>query len=1611
MSAESLDNTGGKPNGTKNDHLLYGNILHEDPLGVSNRRISILSDEIASAQMFGGDTSAKQQELQGEIDMRDYLMSRDYKDVYDHIHDAETNRFKSLSDVNRGAEITGDSYKDMPINTLIDKWAEAEDNNDKTTSGNIQDELQERLINIPTIAEDNNNRDTHGVTEDHKMDFIDVMHRDMMSRRKNVDNSETSSVQSGQESSVGVIDEEIDTTTPGEEGHRNEFYENEIDNTVKPEATPQNPAELLDEEIDTTTPGAEGHRNEGFENGYHAPIEQSKPTKIEVTEPKTVDPIEPEVTDDNVKPEGPLTAALNINISENIARAANREAEARLQQDKMDIDEKIERKTGGKGRVRKILAGIIPNMVLGMTKNYRLRKYRMEAEDRLTETLDFIDNDIPVDARAKAKQDLFDQFKSQYDESIHTESGEKRELLSSDHELAIGAKDLIRRYLNGEFRSDSDLEEARNRLINDYRNNHKDEAKEKFGEGELAVSDLVEIAKTASGMIEHGESADFVVDNIQFVVGEARSGARTEVRHNIVERAYQRLARSKFGSMASGATILAGVSMAMSIARYGGDSVVGAATKVGLVSFGAALISGFKKNKEIKDNRANHQIDLAEGRSYEKGKDSVRDKIDVYNYELASAKGLTEQLNSLSQQDTLANGGEEAVRAALGALAAIEARIRYSDDKKKDLLSYSNPSLVIQERLGLDIARAKAKSELSSHITPEMRQELGIGPDANIQEIINVLSGETIDIIDTNVSEKDAAFNKFKRKEVVKAGVRTAVIGAAIGILIQEGGAIIDNTRAGLIEQLWGANNIPVDGEMHNTILAGLFAGPDQVQHFGPSSDFIDNQLANNGGVLRLSSESSLIDNNNGTFDILDHNSNVMADNIPFNPDGSMPDTSIDQLRQLGLDVTANPVTINHQSVIDKVIKGDDFMDQFKDSDLVHFLKRFHYDNDTNGKFDLNELKLWWGGGGDGIDASGNYVFDVSHMKQDGSFADGLSTEWKTLAEAGELKLYITASTGTQSQALEVLISPDGIATIDPSSPAAELFSVEGSHAVFNGAFVEVGHKVEDLANGVERVGILATHVGNNDVLSHIQETIITPETIHNYDIITPGYDVVTDNFVEMSPVIPVESIDQMKRAFAKQLKNPEIYPMYYGVDNMKLVTDWLRENPERLKTRVQKVDAEGNVSWVESDGSPVERSVNRERKSITDYLDRQKQNNPSHMQTVEKIADSMKPMDKECRVAVNVPAWMEASNLNLWLEQFSSQVDKDGNPLDISKYELNVMVNRKTGSAPDNSVAVIENFIEKYKKDKGTTPNVNFYDIEIDPPNNNVGYARKLVTDAVLLRSIRRNNQDACLYIETEDADVVSADKKTVVNLIDKLDNNPQLDAVRGVQDRDPSKLKENDYLFMRRRACDFFELLARQKRFADTSNPYWNYKWNRVVTGGWNTGYTAEGYADIDGYNSVVAGEDMLIGEKLTMIRGDGNKPNLDVVGKVATRSDSSPRRFIQEVIEGKGAYEDFGNELTNKEIRDKTIPELMEVIKSHARISDTNKVDFSNYINAIHQWTNTVTGGSSVESEQMTRRILFMLGLKKEDYEIDNSNIVVKNWSNFAHSLDSYRKRATA
>ncbi len=498
---------------------------------------------------------------------------------------------------------------------------------------------------------------------------------------------------------------------------------------------------------------------------------------------------------------------------------------------------------------------------------------------------------------------------------------------------------------------------------------------------------------------------------------------------------------------------------------------------------------------------------------------------------------------------------------------------------------------------------------------------------------------------------------------------------------------------------------------------------------------------------------------------------------------------------------------------------------------------------------------------------------------------------------------------------------------------------------------------------------------------------------------------------VGMKPGEPT-TLPWEKLAFTPKLPESRLRDLYTSGVSLPALQAWLKEHPNRLQTYKKISNADGTEQWVDKDGKPVTRDIAREWETISVYLEGIKKNDPTYYEYLVTLSkeSTMPPMKDECRVSVNIPAWMEGKIIHNTLTEYTRQTDQSGNPLNPDVYEINIIVNRKTGAPPDTTVGEIQRFIEGNKA-QGKDFKINYVDVEFDPPNNNVGNARKVITDLTLLRSNQRAGATGQLYIESEDADLLHVDPHTVTNLVTKLDGNPHLDAVSGIQDRDPEILMKNDYLFLDRRMWDFIgTMLQRREKYRPENNPNWHNWWNRTITGGWNTGYTAESYALIGGHDSgLVMGEDTIIGEKISMIRGDGQNPNLDVVGTVPSRSDSSPRRFINEVITGKGAYSDtFGDEELNIRLKTATIDELLTMISPVARITPDNEGTFKNMIAwRLDQLKDLSV--NEVEAVKDFKLAMTFLGFKQGDYEITpDGHVNITSLEHIKQALEDYRQR---
>ena len=608
------------------------------------------------------------------------------------------------------------------------------------------------------------------------------------------------------------------------------------------------------------------------------------------------------------------------------------------------------------------------------------------------------------------------------------------------------------------------------------------------------------------------------------------------------------------------------------------------------------------------------------------------------------------------------------------------------------------------------------------------------------------------------------------------------------------------------------------------------------------------------------------------------------------------------------------------------------------------------------------------------------------------------------------------SATNANSEIYKMVVNRDALAKLSDGNIATELtgrqeiFTIGGADGKMG--TIEAGRLVPG-QNGTALQTFATirgstptpTVTGGITIPSFSVDAPIT-EAVHVTELIPPSEREIPIIPIPFAPRHPLE-------ALVPGIGVPEAPPVfYYGGENVEEAKEWIKANPQAHKPYKKSKDAEGNEIWVDVDGNPVIRDIQKERDEIEAYLKTLETKEPSHSKLINELAAKLPPMKEKTRAAVNVPAWLEGKNIRVLLNEYTKQVDKNGNELDPDLYEINIIVNRKTGTPSDNSVAEIERFKTEAQA-KGKNYNINYVDIEFDEPFNNVGNARRVITDTTLVRSLARPTQTGQLYIESEDADLLRVDPHTVSNLIDKLDFAPHLDAVRGIQDRLPETMMTNDYLFLYRRAQDFKEMLLRRGAYRPERNQAANYTWNRIITGGWNTGYTAQAYAMIGGYNPYqTKGEDMIMGERFSMARGDGTTPNTEVIGKVATRSDSSPRRYIWETASGKAAYgPDFEDENVNKELRDKTPEELMARISHLSRIDNANTTTFQSMLNSEYQFVRSTTP-NEMEAQKVTRAILGYLGLKREDYRFgSNGNLEIHKWDNVRDALNNYRTRHAA
>lgn len=1291
----------------------------------------------------------------------------------------------------------------------------------------------------------------------------------------------------------------------------------------------------------------------------------------------------------------PLTIAV-VDQSRDINAAARDYVETRIREENYEFAE-------NHGKIRKLLHNIWRGEN-GIATPYVRNKYyeegkRIAKENGITSL--YTDDKSLWEAATGA---TIDRFASEYDESIHLEAGERRKDLADDSPFGKSVKKLIENFAKGDSRlgDKKSFDEAKNRILrqlNQYGNGDG-----LIGEGDLKIDNIWEIAQAVKERIDHGESVDAVIQGMKIYSGESRSGVRTEAYQSKVDKVVEKVQSSRVGSLVRPGTIGLAAAVATGVWRVGKGSLVKALGVTVLPGGLTGVLSGVRECRRLGKERSVHSREMAQGGSFD-NESRRREEMDKFRYNTVSAEHLTNSLREFINRDDLS---PEELQKGYESLVEAASRTAMSDRERADFISYSSAENVEIERFDLDVAIAEAKVKLKGklgELPEEFRRDLGIDKNDTINDAINK-STELMQSLSEDKDKKDQLFKRLRLKNIAKSAAIGFASGLLAGVVVQEAAALFSSEYDGLLERAISGDT---KGD-RQTVLDAIFHREGSSGNTILSSDtYSSHSIGNGDGNVKLPDNYKFTYNDDGTANIIGPDNKLFAHNISFEANGSLSQSSQEYLQGKGVVIENLSSTVDGKELMSRDLSVNEYLDHYQ-SKTTNITRDFWYDNNTPGVSDGNELNLHWEERG----ADGSIRLSIADMTSDGSYYGYDGASWSDGAQNGSLKFAVSASIDNQDRVFMVDIAPDGSINIPPDSPVASLFSVdEHGQMEFNGAYGEVVSVQDVDSDGITHVAPMATMEGNNSITT-ISTPVEVPTNHIAYEakMTFPPMEVSKPNVVEGfgMPLPWIVTRKPLERLNKKE--DPFTYNYYGYGENRDL--QWMRKWVSGMggpRTRRQVEDASGKKHWVEADGSPVVRSVERERNTIYNYLNSEFSKNPEYKQKVASVMSSLGAMSDNCRVSVNIPAYMEADNLDRLLSQYIDQTDNKGEALEQSLFEINILVNRKKGTPEDDSVKVIESFIKKYAKlHNGVRPVVHYTNVELDPEDANVGFARKLLTDAVLQRSLDRNNQSQPLYIESEDADLMEVDKRTVFNLISKLDKNPHLDVVKGVEGRMPSIIKDNALLFMRRTAWEVFLFNARQKRFRDPRNPNWNSFSNRVLTGGWNCGYSAEAIAMIGGYESVRLGEDLPVGEKVSAMRGDGYYPNLDVIGSVPTRTESSPRRFINEIANKKPAYDDFGDDSDEEAIRGVSLSDAMKRIDEYADITEDNKPIFENEAQTYYDWARYSTPTLD-DARDVARRIMRSVGYEEGDYVFEGDKIRIINWDNVKSNIKAYRRDFTS
>jgi len=980
-----------------------------------------------------------------------------------------------------------------------------------------------------------------------------------------------------------------------------------------------------------------------------------------------------------------------------------------------------------------------------------------------------------------AMNTVVDRFIQEHEEAIHTDVGEERRITDNenidDAFINVSVRDLIREFATGNINEES-FHEERNRIIADATGF----SGKKLENAVNHTDNLFEIARQAKIAVEHGASIDAIDQEVEVIIGKAKIGVRTESKYSTVDRISAKIQSSKIGQFVNETTIATGVAIAYSVTA-GLFERLARSKALAWGTFGASAliggaVAGARESVQVEDERKQHSRERAKGKIMTPDMER-RSEFEKVIYNTIPAKSLSESLRNISE--TIITP-EEFFR-AVAILADAESRIKLSDTERIDLLSYSDFKSIEQERLTLDIARAEAKVKLRHLIESNT---ITLPYDESFDELYaSTLDVKSIELRegDTGMEVRDRLFSKMKRKKVAGAVLKGVATGLVIGGAIQETAAFFNDTKDGLYERVVGMGSDQTPKSV--TALEGLRRW---IMGEEPGVRAVTSAILPDGSTINLPAGVVLVAHPDvpGQFTFT-KDGEIISEKIEFK-DGNLTQASEDLLQKAGVDVTESITHIEQPTQI--TYTPQEAVKQHPDL-FTQIHRNFWYDNNT-AAFDRNELKLHWGGENNtGIDANGNYAFNIGKMDPDGSTFKNLSVDAQEAMREGKLKMLLSLSRDSQFNVVEVPIDSQGNAIIDPKSNIAQLFfKNEGGHVTFVGKFAEVGHQITPGADGIAQYEVLATHTGAGvEKVTEIGNVVVdTPVT--SFGVLDQ------EPYVEPPMFLPVFGRTPLETSNNKKNRSMSPFPYYYGYGEGHNMESWAQDFSPRLKENpTALLHPKGEINWY----------FENQQKRYPNYLEQELK--PLEEQSKEKMSTSV-----EAAICLAVAGHQEHANIYRALETYRVQKNKDGQSVwdgTNSKFEIFVYVNWPKGTDPKLTIDEINRFKQEH-------PEVllRVYEEEITNGKVEVGWYKKKAFDLALRKHTERNTDKDILLI-ANDADMVYTSPQYLENIRTTMNDNSseKLDALMGRYDLDPHVYEKYPIFHATMRFWQFMEATMRSK------------------------------------------------------------------------------------------------------------------------------------------------------------------------------------------------------